>query len=54
MGFSWPKPRDSLAGHLGGEAVMEGTRVDDAYMDFSWLRPRDSLGGPLVEELMMT
>ena len=24
--FSWPRPRDSLGGHFGGGAMMEGTR----------------------------
>ncbi len=27
--FSWPRPRDSLDGHLGRGAMMEGTRDDD-------------------------
>ena len=27
--FSWPRPRDSLGGHFGGGAMMEGTHDDD-------------------------
>lgn len=27
--FSWTRPRDSLGGHFGGGAMMEGTHDDD-------------------------
>ena len=27
--FSWLRPRDSLGGHFGGGAMIEGTRDDD-------------------------